>query len=248
MNYKPATSSCMQQKDYNPTSLPDLDLVFVEGGTFMMGDAESKYDRERTVHEVSVPSFYMNKYQVTQRLWTELMVNNPSRPIGDRLPVNRISWLDCQNFFQKINQKTKKNFRLPTEAEWEYAAKGGIYSQGFNYAGSDKLSQVGWYRESSNREIHEVGLLLPNELGLYDMSGNVWEWCEDDWHENYESAPADGSAWVNSPERGAGRVLRGGSYFSGAVLCRPAIRDHDSPDYRNGNIGFRLVLPFQSAG
>ena len=225
-----------------------FELIHIEGGSFLMGDEKSEYDDDIPVHEVTVPSFYMGKYQVMQDMWTIVMGGNPSYDNDGKRPVENISWLDCQKFIQKLNQKTKKNFRLPTEAEWEYAAKGGLYSQSFNFAGSDKLSQVGWYQANSNREIHEVGLLLPNELGLYDMSGNVWEWCEDDWHENYEGAPVNGSAWVNSPERGTWRVLRGGSSFSGAVDCRPAIRYPYAPGSRDDHDGFRLVLPFQSAG
>ncbi len=151
-------------------------------------------------------------------------------------------------YFFHVPKETGRPFRLPTEAEWEYAARGGIYSQGYAYAGSDKLKQVGWYDENSNRETHDVGLLLANELGIHDLSGNVLEWCEDDWHGNYDGAPKDGSAWIDSPDRGGYRVVRGGDYFYRALYCRPAYRGRASPDGRGYDIGFRFLLPFQSVG
>ncbi|MBV6429412.1 MAG: Serine/threonine-protein kinase pkn1 [Haliscomenobacter sp.] len=138
-------------------------------------------------------------------------------------------------------------FRLPTESEWEYAARGGKYSEGYRYAGSDRLKQVGWYDENSGKETHEVGLLYPNELGLYDMSGNVWEWCEDQWHGNYQGAPKDGSAWVDQ-KQGAARVRRGGGWYYYAQNCRSAYRTYSGPEYRDDDYGFRLVLSLQSAG
>ena len=227
------------------TSEVSIELVLVEGGRFEMGSNE--HAREQPIHEVEVPSFYIGKYQVTQRQWEVVMGNNPSRFQGGNHPVEMVSWKEVQAYIKRLHTKTKMAFRLPTEAEWEYAARGGRYSQGFEYSGSDKLKQVGWYRENSERETHEVGLLLGNELGLYDMSGNVREWCEDDYHSNYKGASLDGSAWI-APDRGASRVLRGGSSFSLAVSCRTAYRRAYRPGYRRGNIGFRMVLPLQSVG
>lgn len=232
----------MQQRKDLLMDLPDLELVFVEGGGFLMG-SDGEFDREKPVHQVEVPSFYMAKYQVTQRLWEAVMGNNPSRFKGDRRPVEMVSWENAHQFIQQLNQKTRKHFRLPTEAEWEYAACGGCNSQGYVYAGSDKLKQVGWYNENSGDETHEVGLLLPNELGIYDMSGNVLEWCEDDYHGNYKDAPDDGSDWTYEPNRGAERVLRGGSYFFEASHCRATSRNTDWLDFHRINFGFRLVLP-----
>ncbi|MCP5245288.1 MAG: formylglycine-generating enzyme family protein [Burkholderiales bacterium] len=234
------------QKD-NQIAFPDLELVFVEGGSFTMGDNESKYNFEKPAHQVAVASFYMGRYPVTQRLWQAVMDKNPSMFQGEMRPVEQVSWDDAQVFIEQLNAVTGKTFRLPTEAQWEYAARGGKYSQGYTFAGSDKLKQVGWYDENSNGETHDVGLLLANELDIYDLSGNVREWCEDDYHPNYEGAPKDGSAWIDTP-RGEGRVLRGGSNFHKALHCRSTFRRRYHPADRRSNFGFRLVLPFQSVG
>ena len=237
----------MAHQIVNETALPDLDLVFVEGGSFTMGDNESEYDFEKPAHRVEVSSFYIGQYPVTQRLWQAVMGNNPSEFQGERRPVEQVSWDDTQFFIEKLNSETGKTFRLPTEAQWEYAARGGRYSQGYTYSGSDKLKQVGWYNENSNGETHDVGLLLANELDIYDLSGNVWEWCEDDYHRNYAGALEDGSAWIDMP-RGEGRVLRGGGYYFEAFGCRPTYRNGDHPGVCSSGVGFRLVLPCQSVG
>ena len=233
------------------TDQVSIEMVFVEGDTFMMGSPDhdkDAYDQEKPQHAVQVPSFYMGKYQVTQALWKAIMGNNPSYFKGDLRPVERVSWNDTKEFLTKINHQMGQSFRLPTEAEWEFAAKGGIKSEGYLYSGSDKLRQVGWYRENSGRETHVVGELMANELGIYDMSGNVWEWCEDDWYDHYRKAPNDGSARVGRLWRGAYRVIRGGSYFSYAVRCRATNRDRFTPGNRNDSLGFRLALSPQSVG
>ncbi len=219
-----------------------LEMVFIEGGEFLMGDDHSDYDFEKPAHKVHVDSFYMGKYPVTQSQWQAVMNNNPSGFKGENRPVERVSWEDVQEFIEQLNTETRKTFRLPTEAEWEYAVRGGKYSQGYTYAGSDKLKQVGWYTENSNGETSEVGLLLANELGLYDMSGNVLEWCEDDWHDNYQGAPEDGSAWIDYPDRGSVSVLRGGTCFNASVDCRTVGRFGIKPGDRRGTLGFRLAL------
>jgi formylglycine-generating enzyme required for sulfatase activity len=243
--------------------LPDLDLEFVEGGTFDMGDETGDlWDICHPVHSVAVSSFYLCQYPVTQRLFEHVMGTNPSRFKGEKRPVETVSWDDAKAFIDRLNSlETVKNqllenglskavFRLPTEAEWEYAARGGIYSQGYTYAGSDKLKQVGWYDENSGYETHDVGQLLANELGLYDMSGNVLEWCED-WFDGefYEKCHIKGLA-ENPVNRVQGdyRSLRGGFYFNNAEFCRPACRDNSSPDYHSDSIGFRLCLSLQSVG
>ncbi len=227
--------------------LSESELVRVAGGEYLMG-TEDASEREQPVHWVRLADFYMGKHLVTQGFWKSVTGHTPSQFKGDKHPVNNVSWENVQQFLTSLNDKTGQSFRLPSESEWEYAARGGRYSQDYIYAGSDKLSQVGWYVDNSNDETHEVGLLLPNELGLYDLSGNVWEWCADDWHSNYEGAPADGSAWIDRPDRGSGRVLRGGSYFYSAENCRPTIRRRNTPDNRNGLIGFRLAMSLQSVG
>jgi len=225
-----------------------IEMILVEGGSFWMGDAESGRSEEQPVQEVTVPSFYMGKYPVTQEVCQAVMGKNPSNFRGAKRPVEQVSWEDAKVFITKLYEKTGKSFRFPSEAEWEFAARGGNRSEGYLYSGSDKLSQVGWYDKNSDDQTHEVGLLLPNELGLYDMSGNVWEWCEDDWHDSYDHRPLYGRAWIDQPDRASGRLQRGGSYFTHAVGCRAASRSWLEPDVRRGGIGFRLALSFQLTG
>ena len=155
-----------------------FEMVYVAGGEFEMGrkDAEAE-DWEKPVHKVILSPFFMSKYLVTQELWESVMGDNPSSFKGTDRPVEKVSWNDAQVFVEKLNVQTGKQYRLPTEAEWEYAARGGKRSMGFLYAGSDKLKEVGWYDANSGNETHPVGQLLGNELGIYDLSGNVWEWC-----------------------------------------------------------------------
>ncbi|MDX2284268.1 MAG: formylglycine-generating enzyme family protein [Bacteroidia bacterium] len=222
-------------------------MIGVEGGTFRMGlpeGAEGAYGDEHPDHEVLVPPFSLGEYPVTQGLWLAVMGGkNPSYFPGLDRPAEQVSWEDAQAFIAKLNGLTGRGYRLPSEAEWEYAARGGARSEGYLYAGSDKLKEAGWYDENSGGETHPVGQKLPNELGLYDMSGNVWEWCEDDWHDTYTNAPADGSAWVEAGRTGLLRVLRGGSWGLDARLCRVSYRDPLSPGRRDHSLGFRLAAP-----
>jgi formylglycine-generating enzyme required for sulfatase activity len=222
-----------------------FDMILVEGGAFMMGgvDEDAVY-WDQPVHQVLVSSFYMGKHLVTQDLWNDVTnYKNPSSFIGDKRPVDSVTWLDARDFITELNQVLPgQNFRLPTEAEWEYAARGGNQSEGFKYAGSDALSEVGWYDMNSHDETKPVGLKFPNELGLYDMSGNIWEWVEDDWHKDYEKAPQDGSAWLGTPERSGERLIRGGSYYDVARFCRCACRDNNSEAFSDNYVGFRLAL------
>jgi formylglycine-generating enzyme len=240
-------------------ALPDLDLILVEGGEFLMGDDNSEYSSDKPAHRVEVSSFYMVKYPVTQRLYEAVMGENPSTFKGPVRPVEMVSWEHAYAFIKKLNgtqgvrdylrqlSPTGEAFRLPTEAEWEYAARGGSYSQGYLYAGSDRLKQVGWYEENSGDSTKDVGLLLANELGLHDMSGNVWEWCGD-WYggsKYYGECRKKGVVKdPTGPFKGAHRVLRGGSYFRGPSRCRLTHRNDYGPSYLYGNIGFRLVAPF----
>ena len=251
-------------------SLPKLDFVEVAPGSFIMCDDNSRLDREKPAHPVEIKkSFYLCKYQVTQALYKKVMeenypeLKNSSRFKGNSRPVEQVSWNDTKLFLAELeNSKEIEDFksdhpkfanfsfRLPSEAEWEFAACGGIHSQDYEYAGSDDLKQVGWYDENSGDETKPVGLLLPNELGLYDMSGNVWEWCEDDFHNNAKlnekDRPLDGSAWIDGvrkEERAVLRVLRGGGYFNNADDCRPAFRNNSGrPDSRLNFTGFRLIF------
>ncbi|MDX1908390.1 MAG: formylglycine-generating enzyme family protein [Bacteroidia bacterium] len=205
---------------------PTFQMIRIPGGTFQMGGADDQaYDDEKPVHPVTVPDFYLGRYPVTQALWVAVMGGNPAYFKGKTHPVENVSWDDCQDFIQQLNARTGIAYRLPTEAEWEYAARGGSYSEGYRYAGSDNLNEVGWYQENSYGETHPVGQKLPNELGLYDLSGNIDEWCEDVWHHSYEGAPSDGSARIGEPLNSYfPRGLRGGFFYSDAQRCRVSSR------------------------
>ena len=218
-------------------------MVDVEGGKFTMGATSEQgtsdpYDDEYPTHSVTLSDFAIGETEVTQELWRAVMGNNPSHFSGTNLPVERVSWNDCQTFIQKLNQLTGKNFRLPTEAEWEYAARGGQKSRGYKYAGSNTLSDVAWYVDNSSRKTHPVKQKKANELGLYDMSGNVYEWCQD-WHGNYGSAAQTNPT---GPSSGSYRVYRGGSWGISASDCRVAYRCDNSPGNRDFFLGFRVVL------
>ncbi len=220
-----------------------LEMVLVRGGTFQMG-SDDYFDAEKPIHSVTLPDFEIGKYPITQKLWREIMGNNPSQFKGDDLPVEKVSWDDCQEFLKKLNARFPgKDYRLPTEAEWEYAARGGQegVKNGFAYAGSNNLDEVGWYDKNSGSKTHPVGQKAANAFGLYDMHGNVWEWCEDVWHDSYKSAPDDGSAWVKGGNQ-EWRVLRGGSWNYNADNCRSAYRNNDLPALGYGNIGVRVVV------
>ena len=225
-----------------PGGLPDM--VLVKGGTFTMGSPKTEANRsdDETQHPVTLSDFEIGKYPVTQRLWQEIMGNNPSHFKGDDLPVEKVSWDDVQEFLQKLNARYPgRRYRLPTEAEWEYAARGGNQSKGFIYAGSNNLDEVGWYVSNAGSKTHSVGQKKANELGLYDMSGNVWEWCVD-WYGPY---PSDPQTNPRGPESGAGRVGRGGGWGGNPRNCRVACRDHWRPGGRSGSVGFRLASSSQ---
>lgn len=223
-------------------------MVYVEGGTFLMGAQSTapnapNYDSEAfvgesPVHRVTVSSFYMSKYEVTQGLWEAVMGTNPSKFKGDNLPVDSVSWYDCQDFIAKLNKLTGKEFRLPTEAEWEYAARGGNKSRGYKYSGSNTIGVVAWYIGNYSDKTHPVGSKQPNELGLYDMSGNVWEWCQDRYRPYSFSSQTD----PTGPSSGSYRVHRGGCWFSSAQGCRVSNRFGSAPgDRGDADHGFRLV-------
>ena len=220
-----------------------FEMVHVEGGTFRMGATEEQgedaFNSEKPVHRVTLSSYLIGKHEVTQALWEEVMGSNPSyNKQGGDYPVENVSWFDCQEFIEKLNARTGMRFRLPTEAEWEFAARGGNRSKGYKYAGSDNLDEAGWFIDNSGNLTHPVGEKKPNELGLYDMSGNVWEWCQD-WRGAYSSEAQKNPA---GPQSGRGRVLRGGSFWRGARYCRVSFRYCLAPGSRNVSHGLRLVL------
>ena len=223
-------------------------MVSVSGGTFKMGaqstsssgsnyDADA-YNSESPVHNVTLSDYQIGETEVTQALWVAVMGSNPSNWQGDNLPVEKVSWNDCQTFISKLNQLTGKTFRLPTEAEWEFAARGGTKSQGYKYSGSNTIGDVAWYKENSGSKTHEVGTKQANELGLYDMSGNVYELCSD-WYGNYSSSAQSNPT---GPSTGSIRVLRGGSWSSYARYCRVAYRNGATPTGRGYRNGLRLAL------
>ena len=219
-----------------------IDMVRVEAGTFTMGATpkikEPLYDEQPTHRVTLTNDYYIGKYEVTQALWQAVMGDDPSYFKGDNLPVEAVTWDDCQEFIGKLNRITGKTFRLPTEAEWEYAARGGNKSRGYQYSGSNNPSNVAWYDDNSGDKTHAVGTKQPNELGIYDMSGNVWEWCQD-WYETYSSSSQVNPTGANS---GSCRVVRGVSWYNNARNCRLSLRGSNTPDFRSSNLGLRLVL------
>lgn len=218
-------------------------MIPVEGGTFMMGSTEEQGwdadDDEYPVHKVTLSSYSIGETEVTQTLWQAVMGSNPGYFILDmNRPIEQVSWDSCQEFIAKLNQMTGKNFRLPTEAEWEYAARGGKKSHGYKYSGSDIIDDVAWYLSNSSSTTHAVASKAPNELGLFDMSGNVLEWCLD-WYGNYSN-----SVQINptGPSTGYCRVLRGGSWYPAAKLCRVSCRSNNMPGGYFNDRGLRLAL------
>ena len=217
-------------------------MVYVSSGTFTMGGTSEQgsdaYDDEKPTHNVTLSSYYICKYEVTQALWRAVMGSNPSNFKGDNLPVECVSWNDCQTFINRLNSYTGRNFRLPTEAEWEFAARGGNYSRHYKYSGSNYIGDVAWYDDNSGNRTHPVGTKQPNELGLYDMSGNVYEWCSD-WYGSYSSYSQSDPTGPNS---GSYRVKRGGSWGGGAGFCRSSSRNYFTPGFGSYDLGLRLVL------
>ena len=223
-------------------------MIKVEGGRFWMGDDEGEgyFISPKPAHQVELDSFWMGQFLVTQKIWQAIMGENPSHFKGANRPVESISWEDAQKFIKKLNTELglegARAYRLPTEAEWEYAARGGEINNGFTYAGSEQMAQIGWYYGNSQSETRPVGILLPNELGLYDMSGNVWEWCVDWFDENYYKDCFQKGITKNpkGPESGRLRVLRGGSWGLVASYCRVADRFVGHPSDRLYGRGLRL--------
>ncbi len=250
-------------------------LVHIPGGEFLMGDDQSEFYNEKPAHRVRLSDFYLGQFPVTQALWKAVMGegDNPSFFKGDDRPVEQVSWdRIIGEFLPELKNLTGISFRLPTEAEWEYAAsppgplskgeEGTIASEGASpsplergpggeaYSGSNKLKEVGWFAENSHRETKPVGLKRPNQQGLYDMSGNVWEWCQD-WYSGdyYEQCHKLGIVVdPQGPEEGVYRVIRGGSFWNDALHCRSASRGYDHPALVYRLHGFRLAASFQGGG
>lgn len=222
-----------------------VQMIFVKGDNLKIENTE--HDFEKLIPEVRMPDFYIGKFPITQKLWQEIMGYNPSNFKGENNPVEQVSWNDVQEFIKILNAKTGKKYRLPSETEWEYAASGGIKSKGYKYAGSNNIDEVAWYsinsydlgEEHKNYGTNPVGRKKGNYLELYEMSGNVWEWCQDKWHNNFYGMINDATAWDSGDS--TRRVNRGGSWRTDADLCYVANRRFDNTDYRSISLGVRLA-------
>ncbi len=221
-----------------------VEMVFVKGGFFTMGCTSEQRadcnDDERPIQNVNLSDYYISKYPVTQRLWKKVMGTNPSYFSGPELPVESVSWNEVQMFIKELNAITGKKYSLPTEAEWEYAARGGIKSRSQKYSGNNDLDKVAWYGDNSEQRTRDVGTKQANELGIYDMNGNVWEWVQD-WKESYSSSKKLKTN-PTGPSSGVSRAYRGCSWQDIALFCRVSRRGGSNPDYGSSFIGFRLVL------
>jgi formylglycine-generating enzyme required for sulfatase activity len=226
-------------------------MVYIPGGEFMMGSPDGEgYDWEHPQHLVKLKPFYMSKYPITQRQYEAVMGENPSYFKGENRPVDSVSWYKAKEFCQRLSDRTKKPYTLPSESQWEYACRGNVnkyfafgdtittdvvnYDGNYSYGNAPK----GVYRE----ETTDVGSFPANAFGLYDMHGNVWEWCEDDWHDNYRGAPSDGSPWID--KNNGTKILRGGSWRGLPTNCRSALLSWDSGSNGNYDIGFRVLSSF----
>ena len=228
-----------------PIAVPEIEMVSVKGGKFIMGCFDERDSRclndERPRREVQLKGYHIGKYPVTQRQWRSVMGINPSHHEGDDLPVEQVSWVDTQEFIKRLNAMTGKRYRLPTEAEWEFAAIGGQAAGAKRGAGQEEafLADVAWYNYNSDGAPHPVGAKLPNALGLHDMVGNVWEWVGD-WYDGYyyRTSPLKNP---QGPKFGSERVYRGGSFDSGEQHCRISLRNRNKPQSRTIYLGFRLA-------
>ena len=245
-NDKPASKPDRpKQSRDSRRDIPAIEMVRVAGGEFTMGATSQMegraWDDEYPAHRVSLDGFYIGKYEVTQKLWKAVMGSNPSKHAGDNLPVENVSWNDVQEFLRKLNAATGKNYRLPTEAEWEYAARGGNRSNGYIFSGSDNLDFVAWYEGNSGGKTHVVGTTRPNELGIYDMTGNVIEWVQDGYKPYSSGAQVNPVASVSEDNK---RVVKGGSWSSVEKGCHVSFRYGENPsiEQSDGKQGFRLAL------
>ena len=241
-------------------NLSDLSLpmVFVRGGTFTMGNKEHENNNiisdEIPPHTVTLSDFYISQYEITQDIWVTVMGSNPSFFLGDSLPVDNISFSEAIQFAFKLSEMTGFTYRLPTEAEWEYAAKGGYKSENYKYPGGDNIEEVGWTKINSQKTTHQVGLKKPNELGIYDMCGNVYEWCSDMYGEyssedainptgatNYSTKIFSNNSWEVSVGAVSNHVIRGGSWTNSSKNCYTTKRESKSSNHKRYNYGVRIV-------
>lgn len=221
INNNNKTASATNQEQDSDSASMEMQSSEAEITTIQELSVFDKLAKDMVLVESDTSSFYICKYEVTQKLWVEVMGDNPSQRQGDDLPVEQVNWNDCQMFIGKLNKLTGKNYRLPTEAEWEYACRGGKYSKGYAYSGSNDIEEVAWYDGNSEDRTHPVGQKKPNELGLYDMSGNVWEWCQDLLEYS--------------------RVCRGGSWIHNARNCDPSLRNETPQSFTINSLGLRLA-------
>jgi formylglycine-generating enzyme required for sulfatase activity len=250
VNTPQQTNNSMTQRQYTLSSASQKQLLsemlLVEGGTFDMGSNDlTARKRETPVHQVTLDSFYMGKTEVTQALFKELMGWNNSYFACETCPINNVSWFNIQLFLERLNKITGKNYRLPTEAEWAYAAKGGNKSKGFRYSGSDNIADVAWYADNANRKSHPVAMKKPNELGLYDMTGNLWEFCQDDMSRRaYTNQPRNNPLVLKTDniKQKSMKVIRGSGYEFTPNESEVYRRDGATNNVRMPDIGFRLVL------
>lgn len=234
-----AIAPAAQPQTFTVDSIP-FTMIGVEGGTFTMGatrEIQEPYDDEMPAHKVTLSTFMIGETEVTQALWDAVMPYNPSTFLHPELPVDNVSWEACTDFIDRLNTLTHRHFRLPTEAEWEYACRGGQKSRHTQFSGSSKLDEVGWYKGNC-QEPHPVRQLMPNELGLYDMSGNVWEWCCD----YYASYPEDSIVNPKGPTEGDYHVCRGGCWSGSERGCSPSIRSRLKVGGTRNVVGFRLAM------
>jgi len=239
-------------KDKN---LDNIQMIFVKGGSFYMGCDDPqyhdvKYANERPLHRVHISSYYIAKYEVTNGMWRAVMGIYPPAYNGvdyankacDDCPVVKVSWDDAQEFIRRLNEKTGKKYRLPTETEWEYAARGGNYASNSKYPGSNNINEVAWWGKH-NGATHPVGTKKPNELSIYDLAGNVSEWCQDWYGEDYYSGTIDAND-PKGPATGTQRVVRGGSFFTDDEVSRSVYRSFLPQDTRQWDLGFRLAMDY----
>ena len=238
------TSAFREDQIARKKAILSFKMVFIEGGSFEMGCTSEQADEclqpEKPAHPVFVHSFSICKYTVTQRQWREVMGKNPSDVRNDDLPVTNVSWNDAQKFITRLNNFLGTEYRLPTEAEWEYAARGGTLANGLKYSGGSDIYTLAWYKDNADGQPHIAGKRKDNELGLYDMSGNVWEWCSD-WYGPYPTDTETELINPAGPETGTERVLRGGYFEGPALFCRVSCRNKSKPDFAASMFGLRLA-------